>query len=41
MSSCAEAVTRQREVLQKTGHLGDVIAALARATVGQDDGPQT
>jgi len=28
--------TRQREVLEKTGHLGDVIAALARATVGQD-----
>ena len=28
--------TRQREVLEKTGHLSDVIAALARATIGQD-----
>ncbi len=29
--------TRQREILEKTGHLSDVVDALARATVGQDD----
>lgn len=29
--------TRQREVFEKTGHLNDVIAALARSTVGQGD----
>ena len=29
--------TRKREVFEKTGHLNDVIAALERATVGQDD----
>jgi carboxylate-amine ligase len=29
--------TRQRQVYEKTGRLVDVVAALARATVGQDD----
>jgi carboxylate-amine ligase len=31
--------TRQREVFERTGHLRDLNAALARATVGQDDWP--
>ena len=31
--------TRQRKLYEKTGHLGAVNAALARATLGQDDWP--